>query len=75
MRLALRYALLYAALVALALGLLYWSTSRFVDTQVAVGLRNTADALERAYGGLDLAEFRSLVQQRQILINNMRSAG
>jgi hypothetical protein len=42
MRLALRYALFYAALIALALGLLYWSTSRFVDKQLAAGLHSTA---------------------------------
>lgn len=44
-RLALRYALLYAALVGLALGTLYWSTSRFVDAQLVAGLRQGADAL------------------------------
>jgi signal transduction histidine kinase len=57
-----RYALLYAALVALALGLLYWSTIRFVDNQLAAGLRNTADALERAYDDLDPGEFAALVK-------------
>jgi signal transduction histidine kinase len=61
-RLALRYALLYAAMVALALGLLYWSISRFVDTQLAAGLRNTVDTLERAYGKLEPAEFRAVVR-------------
>jgi len=62
LRLALRYALFYAALIALALGLLYWSTNRFVDSQLAAGLRNTAEALERAYGELSPAEFRALVK-------------
>ncbi len=61
-RLALRYALFYAALIALALGLLYWSTSRFVDNQLAAGLRSTADSLERAYDNLDPGEFRALVK-------------
>jgi len=60
-RLALRYALIYTALVALALGVLYWSTSHFVDDQLAAGLRHTLDALERAHGELDLREFRALV--------------
>lgn len=61
MRLALRYALFYAALITLALGLLYWSTSRFVDKQLAAGLHSTADALERAHADLDHAEFAALV--------------
>lgn len=61
-RLALRYALFYAALIALALGLLYWSTSRFVDKQLAAGLHSTADALERAHADLDHAQFAALVQ-------------
>jgi signal transduction histidine kinase len=61
-RLALRYALFYAALVALALGLLYWSTDRFVDSQLAAGLRSTVDTLERAYGELDASEFRALLK-------------
>ncbi len=60
-RLALRYALLYAAMVALALGLLYWSTSRFVDSQLAAGLRRTAQEVERAYAELEPAEFRTFL--------------
>jgi signal transduction histidine kinase len=62
MRLALRYALLYAALIALALGLLYWSTSRFVDAQLSAGLQNTADTLEQALTDLEPAEFRILLK-------------
>ncbi len=61
-RLALRYALCYAVLVAVALGLLYWSISRFVDAQLAAGLQDTADALERAYKELDAAAFRDLLR-------------
>lgn len=61
-RLALRYALFYAALVVLALGLLYWSVSRFVDTQLAAGMHHTADALERAHGELDPTEFSTLLR-------------
>jgi len=61
-RLALRYALFYVALIALALGLLYWSTSRFVDKQLAAGLHSTADALERARADLDHGEFDAMVQ-------------
>jgi signal transduction histidine kinase len=67
-RLALRYALLYAALVGLALGTLYWSTSRFVDAQLVAGLRQGADALTRAQAELDPAAFR-------LLLENERKAG
>ncbi len=38
MRLALRYAVFYAVLIALGLGVLYWATSRYVDAQLAAGL-------------------------------------
>ncbi len=62
MRLALRYALLYAGLVALALGLLYWSTNRFVDAQLAAGLQNTADTLQQTYTELDPSEFHALLK-------------
>jgi len=37
-RLALRYALFYALLITLGLGVLYWATSRYVDAQMAAGL-------------------------------------
>ena len=37
-RLALRYALFYALLITLGLGILYWATSRYVDVQMAAGL-------------------------------------
>lgn len=40
MRLALRYAMFYAVLIALGLGVLYWSTGRYVDAQVAAGLEH-----------------------------------
>jgi HAMP domain-containing protein len=40
---------------------LCWTTSRFVDAQLAAGLRHTLDALERAHGELDMHEFRALV--------------
>ena len=60
-RLALRYALIYLALVAIALALLFWSVTRFVDTQLAAGLENKLDALDRAYSNLDMAQFRALI--------------
>jgi signal transduction histidine kinase len=46
-RLALRYALLYAALIAAGLGLLYWSTGRFVDAQLRAGLEQAVEDLVR----------------------------
>jgi signal transduction histidine kinase len=60
-RLALRYSLLYAALVAMALGALYWSTSRFVDAQLAAGLSSTLEALAHARAELGTAAFRALL--------------
>ncbi len=45
LRLALRYAILYAALTGLALGALYWKTSQFIDTQIAAGLDDELQAL------------------------------
>ena len=44
-RLALRYALLYALLVTVGLGVLYWATSRYVDAQLAVGLKQELERL------------------------------
>jgi len=52
-RLALRYALYYALLITLGLGLLYWATSRYVDAQMAAGLQQElADMvqLDREHG-------------------------
>jgi signal transduction histidine kinase len=46
-RLVLRYALLYAALMAVGLGLLYWSTGRFVDAQLRAGLEQALEGLVR----------------------------
>ena len=60
-RLSLRYVLIYVGLVAIALVLLFWSVSRFVDTQLAAGLQNTLDALDRAYRDLDMTQFRTLI--------------
>lgn len=64
-RLALRYALIYAALMALGLGLLYAATSRFVDAQVAAGLQQRLDALVHARAELDPAELRALLRAEE----------
>jgi signal transduction histidine kinase len=61
-RLALRYALVYAAIMALGLGVLYLTTSRFVDIQIEAGLRQSLDALKRAREELDPAELRALLR-------------
>jgi len=55
MRLALRYALFYAVLIALGLGVLYWATSRFVDAQIATGLAQELHDLNQ----VDQAQGRS----------------
>ena len=39
-RVALRYAVFYALLTGLGLGVLYWATSRYVDAQIAAGVEN-----------------------------------
>ncbi|VAW78471.1 hypothetical protein MNBD_GAMMA14-406, partial [hydrothermal vent metagenome] len=52
-RLALRYALYYALLTTLGLGVLYWATSRHVDAQMAAGLEQELTRLakiDRRYG-------------------------
>ncbi|GAB6041330.1 sensor histidine kinase [Endothiovibrio diazotrophicus] len=61
-RLALRYALLYGVLMAVALGALYWSISGFVDVQLAAGLRKTMDALEQSHAELPPEQFRALLK-------------
>ncbi len=45
MRLAMRYAVFYGLLLALGLGALYWATSRYVDAQVAAGLKREIQKL------------------------------
>lgn len=46
-RLALRYAVFYALLTGLGLGLLYWATSRYVDAQISAGLENELASLRK----------------------------
>lgn len=57
MQLALRYALFYAVLTALGLGVLYWATSRFIDVQISVGLEHEIQELQT----LDEKQGRSLL--------------
>lgn len=44
-RLSLRYALFYAILTGLGLGVLYWATSGYVDAQIAAGLEHELSVL------------------------------
>ena len=46
-RVSLRYALYYALLTGIGLGLLYWATSRYVDAQVGAGLETELNGLVR----------------------------
>ncbi|MFQ5487593.1 MAG: sensor histidine kinase [Gammaproteobacteria bacterium] len=46
-RLTLRYALLYALLTGLALGFLYWTTSRYIDAQMVASLEQEMHHLQR----------------------------
>ncbi len=45
MRLALRYAVFFAVLIATGLGVLYWASSRYVDAQTASSLEHEAHKL------------------------------
>lgn len=47
MRIALRYAGLYALLMALGLGILYWVSSDYVDEQISTGLKQRMNELMR----------------------------
>jgi signal transduction histidine kinase len=45
-RLALRYAIFYALLTGLGLGLLYWATTRYVDAQITASLNHQLNSLK-----------------------------
>jgi len=47
MRMALRYAGLYAVLMTVALSILYWASSRYVDEQISAGLQQRLVELRR----------------------------
>jgi len=67
-RLALRYALFYALLTSLGLGVLYWATSRYVDAQIAAGLENELATLSE----IDQKQGRSRLLQ---IMNNRLDTG
>ncbi len=61
-RLALGYALIYAVLIALGLGVLYWSTGRFVDAQVRAGLERQMQDLVRTDSAQGRSQLRSRIE-------------
>jgi len=54
-RIALRYAFVYAILVGIALAAFYWATGHYVDAQIRAGLREEFQMLHQRYatGGLE----------------------
>ncbi len=57
MQIALRYAGLYALLIAIGLGFLYWASSSYVDEQISTGLQQRMTELlhiEQAQGRASL---------------------
>ena len=66
-RLALRYAVLYALLIIAGFGILYWTTSRYVDVQVGVGLLQESERLvqlDLKYGRERLIAFIAEAQEK-----------
>lgn len=47
MRIALRYAGIYAVFMTLGLSVLYWASSRYVDEQISTGLQQSISELVR----------------------------
>lgn len=58
-RLSLRYALFYAVLTGLGLGILYWATSRYVDAQIVAGLEHELSTLVK----IDQQQGRAKLEQ------------
>ncbi len=73
MRLALRYAVYFAVLIAIGLGVLYWASSRYVDTQIASSLEHEAHKLamlDQKQGRQKLKQF--LIAQNTDIDENQR---
>jgi signal transduction histidine kinase len=64
-RLALRYALVYAALMGLLLTVLFWTSSRYVDSQLEAGLEQEQYSLTRKFDSGGLQELAEAVSQRE----------
>jgi len=63
-RLALRYALLYALLTGLALGFLYWTTSRYIDAQMVASLEQEMHHLQRTAHEEGIVALQRVIQVR-----------
>jgi len=63
-RVALRYALLYALLTGLALGFLYWTTSRYIDAQMVASLEQEMHQLQRLVHDRGSTAVKRVIQAR-----------
>jgi len=73
MRLAMRYAVFFAVLIAIGLGVLYWASSRYVDAQIASSLEHEAHKLamlDQKQGRQKLKKF--LIVQNTDIDDNQR---
>lgn len=66
-RVALRYAVLYALLTGLGLGVLYWATSRYVDAQISAGLENELAVLTRIDREQDRGRLLEIINSQPVI--------
>jgi signal transduction histidine kinase len=64
-RLALRYALVYAGLMGVLLAALYWTSSRYVDSQLETGLEQELFSLTSKFESGGLQKLAQAVSQRE----------
>ncbi len=64
-RLALRYALVYAGVMGLLLTALYWTSSRYVDSQLEAGLEQELYSLTKKYESGGMQHLAKAVSQRE----------
>jgi signal transduction histidine kinase len=64
-RLALRYALVYAGVMGLLLAALYWTSSRYVDSQLEAGLEQEMFSLTKKFESGGLQHLAKAVSQRE----------
>ncbi len=72
MRLALRYAVFYAVLIALGLGALYWAISRYVDAQLAAGLEQEVHELASLDRQQGRQKLKALLKSESLIIGENR---
>lgn len=63
-RIALRYALLYAVLAGAAIGVLYWATGRYIDSQLHAGLREDFNLLRDRHRAEGLDALAKVIESR-----------